>query len=601
MALVRTSVSIDDTPISNNDFSSISINQSIGGHHSFEIRLRQDPKRGVLLKKAKSWIGKIVKIGIDNQEDRMIINAPVKDCFKGIVTSLALSRQSGTGELVVKGKSPTIVIDDGANSRSFTDKGLQEIVDDVLKPYNKAFSKTPTVDPKAFKGSKPYTVQYKESNFAFLARLANRFGEWFYYDGLELFFGKSDFGKEIPLDFGENGLNFFDLSVKAVPAKFELRGYDYINHKKPLKKEAPLKPLKNPLGKEVLNISNQEIFTETNSVSIQTAFEKKEFENIVERREQINVDEMVMLNASSKNPKLKIGAKIKVEDDDLGEQYGSFIITNLIHDIGQGGNYVNSFEAIPAEMTTPPLSALPVPPFCETQLATVKDVEDEDSLGRVKVEFLWQEGSGETSPWIRVASPYTGKDKGFYIIPEVEDQVLVAFENNNPDKPYVLTGMYNSEAKPEWFDPKNKFKGFKSKGQNQLKFDDDEKSILIDAPESITMSAGKTITIKTGGKKDSVINIDVGDGTVNVVAKVANVDAAQTIEMKSGKEIKASAKQTIKLASSKELSASGTQKVEVKGTQVNIEGSATSELKGAKVTVQGSAMAELKAALVKIN
>lgn len=600
MGIVRTSVFIGGNRISDNDFSSINITQSIGKYHSFEIRLRQDANRGVLLEKAKSWIGQPVKIGIDSKDDTMLMVSPVTDIFKGIVTSLGLARRSGTGELVVKGRCPIIVLDDGPNTRSFTNKSLQEIADEVLQPYSNAFPQSPSVNPKTYTTSIPYTVQYKESNFAFLARMANRYGEWFYYDGLELYFGQNTGGKTISLDFGENSLSYFDFSVRAIPAKFEMRSYDYKKHESSTK-EAPGKAKTNDLGTKVLDIAKSKIFTQTPSVSLQTAFEDGEFDNVLERREQINIDEMVMFNGISRNSNLKVGGKIVVKDNLIGENYGTFVIVSLIHDVKQGGEYINSFEAIPVEVATPPLSAMPIPPFCETQLAKVTDVNDEEGLGRVKVQFLWQDGSSEKSPWIRVASPYTGKDKGFYIIPEVDDQVLVAFENNNPDKPYVLTGMYNGDAVPEWFDPKNHFKGFKSKGQNQWKFDDKNQAIEIHAPNEITMSAGNKITIKTGGKSDSEINIDVGDGTVNVVAKVVKVEAAETIEMNSGKEIIESAKQTIKMESGKEITAKGAQKVEIKGTQIKVEASAKSEIKGAMVDVSGSGPVTVKGMPIKLN
>ncbi len=568
--MIRTSIHIGGTRLSDHDFTSVNIIQAVGQHHTFEVRLRQDANRGVLMTKAKSWIGQPIKIGLDNKEDDNIIISPVKDVFKGIITSIGLSRQSGTGELVVRGESPSIVLDDGPNTRSFTDKNLQEIVDEVLRPYMKAFPESPEVDPNTYKKSKPFCVQYKESNFNFLTRLANRYGEWFYYDGLNLYFGKRADGAAINLDFGEDSLSYFDLSLKAIPAKFEMKGYDYLTHKQ-LSENAPSKVANNDLGKQVINLSTSKIFTQAPSVSIQTALEEGEFKNLIERREQINLDETVLFNGSSRNVSLKLGAKITVKDNLIGEDYGSFILTNIVHYIGQGGDYNNSFEAIPVEVKIPPLNAMPNPPFCETQLAKVTDVDDEKGLGRVRVKFLWQEGSKEKSPWIRVASPYTGKDKGFYIIPEVEDQVLVAFENNNPDKPYVLTGMYNGDAKPEWFDPKNHYKGFKSKGKNEWKFDDKKEAILIHAPKEMTLSAGKTITIKTGGKGDSVINIDVGDGTVNVSAKTVNVDAKQTIKMESGKEVKIEGTQSVS-TKSMAVKTEGSAKVEVKGTLVEVKG-----------------------------
>ncbi|MEM1119673.1 MAG: phage baseplate assembly protein V [Bacteroidota bacterium] len=589
--MIRTSISIGGNRLSNNDFTSVVINQMVGGHHTFTIRLRQDANRGVLLEKSKSWIGQTVKIGIDKEEDTQIDQAPVKDVFIGIVTSMGLSRQSGTGLLVVHGESPTIVLDDGPNTRSFTDKGLQEIVDEVLSPYTGSFASAPSILPKNHTASKPYCVQYKESNFAFLARLANRYGEWFYYNGLKLFFGKPGEGDIINLDFGEDGLTCFDISVKAIPTKFEMRGYDYTTHK-PLIEEAPERSKSNELGQQVLDISKGQIFTETPSVSLQTALDEAEFKNIVERREQISIDEMVLFSGSSRNAKLKVGATIEVKDNELGESYGAFVLTNITHDIGQGGDYHNTFEAIPVEVKTPPLSTMPTPPFCETQLAKVTNVDDEDSLGRVKVEFLWQEGSGEKSPWIRVAAPYTGKDKGFYVIPEVGDQVLVAFENNNPDKPYVLTGMYNGDAVPEWFDPKNHYKGFKSKGKNQWKFDDKNQNIAIHAPHAITMSAGKKITIKTGGKEDSEITVNAGEGTINVLAKTINIIADETVDIQSTETFLTSSEKTEVWAS--EMTLEGEKTIDTKTKNMKMEASVGAELKGAKVTVEGSATVDVK-------
>lgn len=585
--IVRTSISIGGNRLNDNLFSRVSVRQRIGAHHDFEIRLRQDANRGVLTDKANLWIGKPMNLGFDFKADERLETSPIPDSFIGIVTSISLSRRSGTEELVVNGQSPTIITDDGLNTRSFTEKRLQEIVDEVLGPYKSKFSYKPVVQPKAFIDSLPYIVQYKESNFSFIARLANRYGDWFYYDGLEFYFGKPAGEKAILLDFGEAGLSYFDLSVRAIPTKFELRGYDYTINKS-FKEEAPLTASSSSLGKGILGITTREVFTQTPSLPVNTYLDDGEFKSLVKRREQVSVGEIVVMQGSSRNPKLKLGAKIEVKDAKINEKYGIFTITSLTHDIGQGGDYINHFEAISEEVATPPLTAMSEPPFCETQLAEVTDVDDDKQLGRVRVKFLWQEGTDEKTPWIRVASPYTGKDKGFYIVPEVGDQVLVAFENNHPDKPYVLTGMYNGEAKPEWFDPKNKFKGFKSRGGNKWKIDDQKKEIQIHAPSSILMTAGETIairsgkkgddssivmkegkeiTVKTNGKADSTIMVDAGEGTVIIKAKKITIEATDLIEAKSGKEVKIS----------------GTQKIDAGGAQVNIKGSAVVDVKGAVI------------------
>ncbi len=158
------------------------------------------------------------------------------------------------------------------------------------------------------------------------------------------------------------------------------------------------------------------------------------------------------------------------------------------------------------------------------------------------------------------------------------------------------------------------YKGFKSKGGNKWKFNDDEKSIQIHAPTSILMTAGKTVSIrsgkkdddssivmtegkeivmKTNGKSDSKILVDAGDGTVTIKAKKIIIDATEVIEMKAGKEIKADAKSKVAI--------SGGSKVEVKSMEVKVDGSVKVEASGAQVNIKGSAMVDVKGALIKLN
>lgn len=532
--VIRVTISIAGDRLFDNDFTSINLYQQIDEHHTFDLSLRQGPNKGALGQKASSWVGKQVKIGFDYKSDKDPPSSLLPDTFIGVATSISLSRQRGTTELVLHGHSPTVLLDDGLNTRSFTDKGLQEIADEVLGPYSKGFQTAPNVEPKFFTKALPYLVQYNESNFNFLYRLANRYGEWFFYDGLRLHFGKPSNGENpVQLDFEKDGLDYFNLSIRAIPNKFEMRGYDYTIHKD-FQEEAPFSSKTNELGNKVVEVAKSKIFPQSPSVSIQTALDQAELKNLALRREQATIDEVVILQGSSRNPKIKIGARIKIKDNEVQEDHGVFVITSLTHTIKQGGDYSNHFEAIPEEVQSPPISLVPNPPFCEAQLAEVTDIDDDKKLGRVRVKFLWQEGTQEKSPWIRVASPYTGKDKGFYIVPEIGDQVLVAFENNNPDKPYVLTGMYNGEAKPEWFEPKNRYKGFKSKGQNEWQFDDKEQHIRVRAPKSLELSAGKKIDINTDGESDSEITIDAGQGTINVKANIINIEGATVVDVKGG-------------------------------------------------------------------
>src|SRR5690606_21343759 len=98
-------------------------------------------------------------------------------------------------------------------------------------------------------------------------------------------------------------------------------------------------------------------------------------------------------------------------------------------------NYQNNFECIPAEATFPPPNPNINAVIPEMQTAIVTDNKDPEGLGRIKVKLPWQ--NGEETPWIRITNQYAGRERGFYFIPEVDDEVLVGFEHGNINHPYV--------------------------------------------------------------------------------------------------------------------------------------------------------------------
>lgn len=607
--MIRTSIHIGNTPISDHDFTRVSLSQKVGGHHQVEIGFEMQPDKGFLLEKAKTWIGQTITIGFDHHSDTDISIIPVRPVFKGILTSLELGRKSGAGELVVKGQSPTIVMDDGPNTRSFTNASLQEIVDKVIKPYKEAFpDEAVNVQPARDTSTIPYTVQYKESNFNFINRLANRYGEWLYYDGLKFYFGKLGKSETINLDFGENELKYFDLSVEALPIKTELKAYDYKKDEH-ITQKTPGNLSSNELAKEAFDIGNTKIFNQEAKLNIQTDLDEDELEKIAKRRAEIAGDEIVVFNGVSGNCSIVPGAKIHVKDENIKEDYGEYIITRVSHNIGQGGAYSNNFEAVPVELNLAPLSVVPDPPFCETQLAKVTDTNDEEEMGRVKVEFFWQTGSGETSPWVRVASPYMGADKGFYIVPEVDDQVLVSFENNNPDKPYVLSGMYHGNAKPEWFDAENRYKGFKSKGKNQLKFDDKANSINLSAPNKLNLYGGNEINLKTNGKEESKMRLDVGEGQIAVVGDTIFIAAYKDIYVESHgnydliarEGVKIKSEKSMEIEAAKVLKQSAGGKIEMTSAEIKAAASVSTEISGSTVEIKGSGPVSIKGTPIKLN
>ena len=189
--------------------------------------------------------------------------------------------------------------------------------------------------------------------------------------------------------------------------------------------------------------------------------------------------------------------------------------------------------------------------------AVVTDNKDPDALGRVKLRFPWLAEDDE-SAWAPVASPMAGNERGMWFLPEVDDEVLVAFLHGDLRQPFVLGALWNGKDKPPETndDGKNDIRVIKTRSGHLLRFTDKdggEKIELIDkgGKNSLVIdTSGDTITITSG--KDIKLDAPSGKITLN----------AQDIE------IKASASGKFETGSSMDLKASG--QANLKGATVNI-------------------------------
>lgn len=190
-------------------------------------------------------------------------------------------------------------------------------------------------------------------------------------------------------------------------------------------------------------------------------------------------------------------------------------------------------------------------------IGVVTNNQDQDGMGRVKVKFPWLSDVDESN-WARIAAPMAGKNRGFYFLPEVDDEVLVAFEHGDVRFPYVLGALWNGQDAPPLTnsDGKNNTRIIQSRSGHviQLHDEDGKETIkIIDKSQknSIVIDTSKnTITITT----DQDITLSASQGTIKLDAK--NV------------EIKSSAATKLEAGSTMDAKASGT--MTVKGATVNI-------------------------------
>jgi len=191
----------------------------------------------------------------------------------------------------------------------------------------------------------------------------------------------------------------------------------------------------------------------------------------------------------------------------------------------------------------------------------VTDNQDPEGLGRIRVRFPWLSSTDESS-WARMATPMAGKDRGIYFLPEVEDEVLVAFEHGDARFPYVIGALWNGKDAPPESAPVSSGgqvvkRTIKSRSGHLIRLDDTdgaEKIEIIDkqGKNSVVLeSSANTITIKADGD----ITLESAQGKVTL--------KGQSIEVQStGQDIKIEA--TVNL----DLKARG--QSNLKGALVNI-------------------------------
>ncbi len=128
------------------------------------------------------------------------------------------------------------------------------------------------------------------------------------------------------------------------------------------------------------------------------------------------------------------------------KELGTYRVIKSIHRIDQNHRYSNEFEAVPASLKVMPVTE-PKMPVAESILGKVSSNEDPRGIGRVQVDFPFANQYNRI--WMRVMTPNAGssdvvaKNRGIVFIPEKGDQVMVGFEHGDPNRPYVMGGMFH--------------------------------------------------------------------------------------------------------------------------------------------------------------
>ena len=450
--------------------------------------------------------------------------------FSGIITRIYCKRQTGGGygTLYISGNAPSILLDQGKTCHSYENKTLKEIIASVSEGYDNSAQVDSSAGVNTTRAL-PYTVQYNESDYKFICRLANLYGEYFYYDGSKLIFGNK---LQETIDLGEN-LNLIDedFNLEMKPQDFEYINYA-IDRAEVYRKDAESASCEyknNPIQTDAKNASKKLFKKTPQKYHSATSLEQSDIDLEEVVRQERDLRELSLkVTGRSRDPRLRMNTFACLTDINA-HAMETYRVIKISH-YHSGMNYENSFEAIPM-MRTPADYNAEAFPRAEQQPAIVKDNNDPQGMGRVRVQFFWQKGE-QLSPWIRMIQPYAGSSKGFYFIPEVGEEVMVDFENGNAERPFVLGAHYNGAAK-SGYNPTTK--AIHTKSGTKILLNDAEGSVRIEdashniyemdgkgninlyAPNNIRMNAGKNFDLSVGNNLNFTVG---GQATMQILQQM---------------------------------------------------------------------------------
>ena len=199
------------------------------------------------------------------------------------------------------------------------------------------------------------------------------------------------------------------------------------------------------------------------------------------------------------------------------------------------------------------------------EIAIVTNVVDPEKQGRVKVCFPRLPGKPE-SDWARVAQPSAGDGRGFYWLPHVNDEVLVAFERGQSNRPYVIGCLWNGKDKPmkDSYSDENTVVMIQTKSGHQIALydkDGEEKIVIGDK------SGKRTVTFDVKNKK---FLIEAKEGDVEIHAKKKLVLHCEDLELKTSKTGKAEIGTTFDLKVDQKAQLKAGPQMNLKASQVQL-------------------------------
>ncbi|MBD2576492.1 VgrG-related protein [Oscillatoria sp. FACHB-1406] len=529
------------------DILQVIVEESLNLPAMFTLVIQNDYQSGKV--NEKPWkhqdlleMGKKVKIGFvasttasqdfeENKEGNVI---------EGEITAFETHFSERTqAPIIIRGYDVSHRLHRGRWNRSFQNMTDSDIVKKIAEEVDIPIGK---IDPSG--GPYEYIFQSNQTSMEFLRERAARIGfELFVQDG-KLYFRKPKSDKNVELKWLTDIHNFrVRLSSAEQVKEVEVRSWDYKEKRAIVssrKTEELITKTDNGKGSD----TSTKFFTKnpvspTLYVVDRPVCSPKEADIMAQAICDEVGGQYILADAKGEgNPDIRPGRVVELKD--LGKYSGQYYVTDTRHTFQErvyttefsvrglrGGNLLNTLS--PATHLTPGQTLL---------IGIVTDNEDPENLGRVKVKFpsLTED---HTSHWARVVSMGAGKERGFSCLPEVNDEVLVAFEHGDIHRPYILGGVWNGKdgtpnrVADDVTDGKVRLRTFQTRVGHKIQFVEEDKGgskkgAYIETAEGHKLrinDSQKVVEIETqGGHR---LRLDDSNGSITI-SSTGNLDINAT-------------------------------------------------------------------------
>ena len=570
-----------------------------------------------------------------------------------------------------------------ADIRIFQQKSVTDVIEAVLKEgsIDYKLNTTGTYQPLE------YCVQYRETDFAFVSRLMEAHGIFYFFTHTDskhtLVLADSSsahqpcagsdttrFHSTTSGSSDEDTVSAWELQHEFRTGKYTLTDY---NMETPSTSLTVSEPTTVKLGDN----DKYEVYDFPGAYG-----KKSDGDTLVRVRMQDQEARTVVASGSGSCRAFTSGYRFTLGEHPQSANNGQYVLTVVSHSASNGSfvsakegpapHYWNTFTCIPFATPFRPERVTPRPMAYGLQSAVVVGSSGEeiwvDKYGRVKVQFFWDrqgKKNEQSSCWVRVAQPWAGKNWGFVAWPRIGQEVLVAFESGDPDRPIIVGSLYNAEQMPPYALPANQTQtGIKSRSSkgggtdnyNELRFEDKKGSeeIHVQAEKDLTtvvkndetreirnnrtttIAANDTKTIKKGSESttieqgdqstklkngDHYLELTLGDsstilhqgdhdtqlkqGDQTVTLTTGN----QSIKLSMGNQttkldlgaVSTEAMQGIELKVGQSSIKIDQMGVTIQGMMIKIEGQIQTEVKGLMTQINADAMLQAKGAITMIN